>query len=150
MADLFGNESRFKDLEYLTAKEKETVYKHWIRFLEEGLQKKHFTKQLYKHLRLHCGVHAHYDINGCYGYYFEQPQNTMSFIDGFISYTSDMFRCKDYDDINDAMRNALVKHTDLIKKVKARELLENDLKLIAGLFHRHGIRECHLTYPESY
>lgn len=76
-------EIKFKDAEFLTAKEKEHVYKDFVKFVENGFQIEQFTKKLYDHLHLHCGFIAHYDKTGFYANYFKEPEDTKSFMEHF-------------------------------------------------------------------
>ena len=95
----------FKDVEFMTAREKELVLKNWTTFLKHGLQKQHFTKRLYEHLYLHCGFIANFNLGGFYSTYFEAGQDTEKFFEHFCTYTTGHHGANaDYDDINTAMR----------------------------------------------
>lgn len=95
----------FRDVEFMTAREKELVLKNWRTFLQHGLKKEHFTKRLYEHLHLHCGFIGHYNIHGFYSTYFEAGQDTERFFEHFCEYTVSHFGANsDYDDVNAAMR----------------------------------------------
>jgi hypothetical protein len=95
----------FKDVEFMTSREKELVLKNWRNFLEHGLQKQHFTKRLYEHLHLHCGFIANFNIHGFYSAYFEAGQDTERFFEHFCNYTAADCRANgDYGDVNTAMR----------------------------------------------
>ena len=52
----------FRDVRFLSAREKELVLKAWVRFLKRGLCWEDFTKRLYEHLHLHCSFVAHYNV----------------------------------------------------------------------------------------
>jgi hypothetical protein len=97
----------FKDVEFMTAREKELVLKSWRNFLKNGLQKQHFTKRLYEHLHLHCGFIANFNIHVFYSAYFEAGQDTERFFEHFCNYTAADCRANgDYGDVNTAMRQA--------------------------------------------
>lgn len=95
----------FRDVEFMTAREKEMVLKNWRTFLQHGLQKQHFTKRLYEHLHLHCGFIANYNIYMFHSTYFEAGQDTERFFEHFCAYTLDHCGANsDYNDVNAAMR----------------------------------------------
>lgn len=64
----------FTDTEFLSASEKAKVLNNWKLFVSSGFKRTRFTKALYKHLSLHCGFIAHYDINGFYAARFADAQ----------------------------------------------------------------------------
>jgi hypothetical protein len=102
---------QFTDSEFMTAKDKELVIRQWETFLNNGLQRKHFTDRLYKHLTLHCSFIAHYSIHGFYQTYFESPQASINFLSQFdkdkgnisVEYGATYWLNGDYEDINKAM-----------------------------------------------
>jgi hypothetical protein len=50
----------FQDVRFMSAAQKTTVLRAWIRFLKSGLRCDQFTKALYDHLIQHCSFIAHY------------------------------------------------------------------------------------------
>ena len=50
----------FRDVQFMSAAQKTTVLRAWIRFLKSGLRFDQFTKALYDHLIQHCSFIAHY------------------------------------------------------------------------------------------
>ena len=102
----------FTDTEFMTAQEKSTVLKQWRTFLQSGLKKEHFTKMIYKHLHLHCGFIAHYDIHGFFSTYFESRADTQEFFDQLFNYP---YAPRDYEDINKAMR---IEYKELEPKIQ--------------------------------
>ena len=108
----------FTDVEFMTTKEKELVLKNWKRFIEDGLQRRHFTKRLYEHLHLHSGFVANFNVGGFYSVYFEAGQDIERFFEHFCNYKV----LDDYSDINTAMREVYNKHKDAIKAQ-----IENDI-----------------------
>lgn len=116
----------FKDVQFMTAKEKELVLKNWKTFLKHGLKKQHFTKRLYEHLHLHCGYVANYDIHGFYSTYFEAGQDTERFFDHFCTYTVSHYGANsDYDDLNTAMREVYDEYKDAIEKKAAADIADS-------------------------
>ncbi len=73
----------FRDVEFMSAREKELVLKAWVRFVRNGLRFEDFTRRLYEHLHLHCGFIAHYDRAGFYRTYFENEEETVLFLSQF-------------------------------------------------------------------
>ena len=94
---------QFKDVEFLTAKEKELILRSWTRFLKNGLRKEDFTKRLYEHLHLHCGFIAHYDIHGFYSTYFTDITGKERFFDHLFGDYNQRCQIDDYKDIQEAM-----------------------------------------------
>ena len=74
---------KFKDVRFLSAREKAQVLKQWETFLKYGCKKEHFTKLLYNHLTTHCSFIAHYDLHGFYATYFEEGEDTVRFLSQF-------------------------------------------------------------------
>ncbi len=72
-----------KDVEFMTAKEKELVLKQWERFLKNGLKWEDFTDRLYKHLTLHCSFIAHYSREGFFNTYFTEGDMVVQFLSQF-------------------------------------------------------------------
>lgn len=70
--DTEGRSSR-DNKPFTTSKEKMTVYKKWISFLNGHFKQSSLSKALYQQLHLHCRYIAHYDIHGFYQTYFEFP-----------------------------------------------------------------------------
>jgi len=101
----------FTETEFMTAKEKELVLKNWKKFIENGLQRRHFTKRLYEYLHLHSGYVANFNVSGFYSVYFEAGQDTERFFEHFYNYKV----LDDYSDINTAMRKVYDKYKDAIK-----------------------------------
>ena len=101
-----------KDTKFMTAKDKEITLKQWRTFIKDGMQAKHFTKRIYDHLILHCSFIAHYNREGFYCTYFQQPEDTIKFLEQFDPNGEHRnvelgggywFTDMDYHDLNDAM-----------------------------------------------
>jgi len=93
----------FTEAEFLSASEKEKVYKNWTKFVDWLVSDKRgttegsdygsfdsigirlFTDRVYKHLSLHCGFIAHYSRHGFFGTYFMSGQDTETFFDNLVS-----------------------------------------------------------------
>ena len=52
--------NEFRDVQFMSAAQKATILRAWVRFLKSGLQFEQFTKALYNHLIQHCSFIAHY------------------------------------------------------------------------------------------
>ena len=108
----------FKDVKFMTAKEKELVLKSWKNFLkklsgdEEEILNRSFTERLYSHLMQHCEFIAHYDRPGFFQTYFADPEDSFNFFQQFdkdkgyrsFEYGWNMWLTYEpYNDINKAM-----------------------------------------------
>lgn len=105
-----------KSTKFMPAEEKEKVLKDWQRFMKSDFDKAKFTKSLYNHLIQHCSFIAHYNIQGFYSTYFENPEDTIKFMkqfdreQGCVSVEYGMkywLNSEDYGDINTAMVESL-------------------------------------------
>ena len=105
-----------KSTRFMSSADKEKVLKDWQRFIESDFDKARFTKQLYNHLIQHCSFIAHYNQQGFFGTYFEDPEHTMRFLRQFdrdsgcksAEYGMDgWLKSEDYFDINSAMVEAI-------------------------------------------
>ena len=140
---MYTSKYNFRDTEFMSANEKEKVLRDWKKFLQALLDNYEsadaaFTKRLYKHLHLHCGYIAHYNINGFYRTYFSNPRDTLSFFKGW----EEEIRCaRDYEDINTAMREEFLKINDKLYKILQDEIRHRDFEEVKQtLAKRWGIR----------
>ena len=116
----------FKDVQFMTAKEKELVLRNWNTFLRHGLKKQHFNERLYEHLHLHCGYIANYDIHGFYSTYFEAGQDAERFFERFCTYTAQNYGANgDYEDLNTAMRKVYDEYKEVIGKKAAADIADS-------------------------
>lgn len=138
----------FRDVEFMTAKEKELVLKQWITFVKNGFQLKHFTKGLYHHLMQHCSFIAHYDRGGFYSTYFERPEDTVRFLAQFdldeggesTEYGGIGWRQReDYTDINTAMCRAIDPYKDAIYARCQNQAVDRDVEAGIALLKARGI-----------
>src|SRR5271169_283699 len=75
----------FQDVQFMSAAQKATILRAWVRFLKSGLQFEQFTKVLYNHLIQHCSFIAHYDRAEFYSFYFERGDSIARFLSQFDS-----------------------------------------------------------------
>ncbi len=75
----------FTDGKYLTAAEKEKIAKGFERFVKGGFKQTQFTKAIYKHLSLHFGFIAHFDIHGFYHARFANPDGRLETVKMILS-----------------------------------------------------------------
>jgi hypothetical protein len=95
----------------MSAAQKTTILRAWVRFLKSGLQFEQFTKALYNHLIQHCSFIAHYNRAGFYSHYFEAGDSTAFFLSQFdsrgqcssVEYGGRHWLSGDYEDVNRAM-----------------------------------------------
>jgi len=135
------------DSEFMSAKEKTLVLEQWERFLKNGLKVEWFTGRLYEHLSLHASFIAHFNRQGFFDTYFEDPEATIRFLNQFDG--DHGFRSAecggtwwlkgDYGDINGAMCRVLESYkVPLYMKLKG-ETRRRDLALAGRLLAKHGI-----------
>ena len=143
----------FTDTQFLTAKEKQLVYKDWVRFLDAliadtgnstidrygndiPLLFRKFTKRLYNHLHQHCGYIAHYNQWGFFCTYFQGGDDIASFIEAF---KDDRYPLEDYIDINGAMLKELGTREKAILNKANNEQRETDILQAKALLAKHGM-----------
>ncbi len=141
--------TELKDVQFMSAAEKQRVLKQWETFLKYGCQAKHFTKPLYNHLTLHCSFIAHYSREGFYSTYFESGDDTAHFLKQFdnrkgvpmsIEYNMDYwYRDSDMGDINSEMCRIAVKYIDGLTQTAAKSQEDADIAEARRLLSRHSI-----------
>lgn len=140
-------EFELKDSEFLSAKEKATILRQWKRFIEKGFRFEDFTKELYKHLTLHCSFIAHFDKGGFYNTYFEHPEDTIRFLQQFdadfafksVEYGGVWWMQGEYADINKAMCDILEPHKTALYEKLIAKARENDILKARQLLAKHGL-----------
>ena len=137
--------TQFKDVEFMTAKEKELVCRQWRTFVEGGFQRKHFTNRIYQHLSLHCSFIAHYDINGFYDVYFSNDRlNTLRFIEQFTTGKSaemgmDYWIGGDYADLNPAMMEIMQINADKLTTKLSNNIQTEELGYAQKIAGKYGM-----------
>ena len=135
----------FRDVEFMSAREKELVLKAWVRFLKNGLRWQGFTRRLYEHLHLHCQFIAHYNRLGFYQAYFERGEDTVRFLSQFdkrggcrsVEYGM-LSWFGDYEDLGRAMIEEAAPYIPrLIEQAQERER-EADCAEAQRLLAKHG------------
>lgn len=120
----------FRDVEFMTAREKELVLRNFKTFLRHGLKKEHFHNRLYKYLHLNCGFIAHYNIHRFYCEYFETGHDIERFFEHFCGYCGQICeRNADYGDLNTAMCQVYDQFKDAITS-KAEDDIDKRLELL--------------------
>lgn len=125
---------QFNDVQYMTAKEKEKVYKNF----KQVVAKRDINlmqKSLYNHLHLHCGFIAHYDIHGFKAEY--SGQNFRRFIEWLMENPHLVWG--DYTDINGGIREYLAGQYQQILAELDAEQANRELILLRALAEKHGI-----------
>ncbi len=115
-------QSGFSDGQFMTAKQKERVSKAFDLFLKNNFKREYFTKELYEHLHLHCGFIAHNSIDGFYGTYFEDPDDTVSFLE-YLFVNNYSLKQEAYEDVARAFINSFKKHKEEVMVYLRNELL---------------------------
>jgi len=129
-----------KDVQFMSAKDKELTLKRWKTFISKGLKEKHFTKRIYQHLNLHCSFIAHYNRSGFYHTYFVNPESTIQFFDRFCdSGISHWYRDPDYSDLNSVMVEVAEEYRSTSKVQLKQTIKERDLLIAKQLLEKHGV-----------
>lgn len=132
----------FKPTEFMSDKQKEAALREWQRFIDSGFNRKYFTGRLYDHLHLHCSFIAHFNIQGFYSSYFENPENTLKFLKQFdrdydcksVEYgTNYWLTSEDYHDLNSEMVKSLEPYKEKIYAGLKQKTREMKLKQIEQL-----------------
>lgn len=141
--------TRIKDVTFMTAEEKQKVLRHWRQFLQSGLSKDKFTKDLYHHLTLHCSFIAHYDLHGFYATYFKEGEDTVRFLSQFdnrngipksVEYgMTYWYTGSDYNDINSAMCQIASRYIPALVEKARQEQTQLDIMRATALLAKHGI-----------
>ena len=139
--------SEFKDSEFMTARDKELVLAQWKRFVERGFSFEHFTDRVYKHLSLHASFIAHFDRQGFFSTYFEDPETTITFLNQFdsdygfrsVEYESTWWLDGDYADINRAMCSVVEANKHRLYQELRRKVRGRDLAIASKLLEKHGV-----------
>lgn len=138
---------QFRDVQFMSAAQKTTTLRAWVRFLKSGLRFEQFTKTLYDHLIQHCGFIAHYSRIGFYSHYFEAGDSTALFLSQFdprgpcasVEYGGCFWLSGEYEDINRAMiaeGDALI--PSLIESAHRRQKA-TDMALATALLSRYEL-----------
>lgn len=138
---------QFKDAKFMAAAEKTMVLKQWKAFIAGSFQWEHFTERLYKHLSLHCSFIAHYNRAGFYDTYFSNPEDTIRFVAQFdrskgsisVEYGMDFWLKGEYEDLNQAMCEAIDLYKKSIYQRCAERIRERDLAQARHLLEKHGL-----------
>lgn len=143
-----------KDVQFMSAKEKEVVLKQWITFVKNGFQLKQFSDRIYQHLIMHCSFIAHYNRNGFYQTYFEQPEDTAKFLKQFdkdfacisVEYGGSWWvNNEEYNDINTAMSKAIEPYKQVIYERCNKDEKQRDIACASALLRKHKIKILEVT-----
>jgi hypothetical protein len=137
----------FRDVRFMSAAQKTTVLRAWIRFLKSGLRFDQFTKALYDHLIQHCSFIAHYNRAGFYSHYFEVGDSTAFFLSQFdsrgrclsVEYGGRHWLSGDYEDVNRAMIAEGEAFIPSLLDTAHRRQETADIATATALLAKHGI-----------
>jgi hypothetical protein len=76
----------FTPTEFSTVADKEKFAAHFQRFVSGGFKRTVFPKWFYNRLSMTFAMIAHYDRNGFYAEYFEDPYETSRFLEECLAY----------------------------------------------------------------
>ena len=137
---------RFRDAEFMSAREKELVLKSWVRFLKHGVRYEDFSHRLYEHLHLHCQFIAHYNRAGFYQTYFSNGEDMVRFLSQFdkreesrsVEYGGWSWQEGAYEDLAKAMvEEASAYLPELLEQAQAKQR-KADLEEAERLLAKHG------------
>jgi len=131
----------------MSAAQKTTVLRAWIRFLKSGLRFDQFTKALYDHLIQHCSFIAHNNRAGFYSHYFEAGDSTAFFLSQFdsrgrcssVEYGGQHWLSGDYEDVNRAMIAEGEAFIPSLLDAAHRRQEAADIATATALLAKHGI-----------
>ena len=138
----------FRDGEFMSGRDKQSVLVAWIRFLKGGLRRADFIQRLYVHLSLHCSFIAHYSRAGFYAEYFERGEDTARFLSQFdkrgecrsVEYGGTWWLQGEYADLNGAMvEEAAVFIPALVESARAARRAA-DIAEAQRLLAKHGLQ----------
>ena len=137
----------YTDAEFMSAKEKDQIYKHWSHFLVVLLVDvdkafNHFSERLYKHLSLHCGFIAHYNRKGFFDTYFS---GGIEEFNAFVKTIRENSWMKEYQDINKAMMNLLDEHLEKLERIFENRSFAKDLYELKNIMIRNKLEQVSLT-----
>jgi hypothetical protein len=139
----------FSDAEWLSAEEKRSIATQWSRFVKCGFKPEKFTKAIYKHLHLHCGFIAHYNLRGFYHTYWDgeviryAEENKMlirpvpAIFYNWESFLKQFSIWGKYTDISSAMMKTLIDELTNLNKENISELkkiYDHDIENAFALF----------------
>lgn len=154
--------TEFKDVEFMTGKEKLLVLKQWTSFIKtlNDVWSAHqvttqdldrlflkFTDRVYEHLNLNCSFIAHFDRRGFFGTYFTEPENLINFLHQFdkdldfksVEYGGSGWIEGDYSDLNKAMCEVVEEYKSVLYKILAEKLKADDIATAKSLLAKHNI-----------
>ena len=137
---------RFKDVQFMTAKLKTKVFRAWVRFLKSNFNRTQFSEELYDHLIQHCQFIAHFNRQGFYNVYFDDPQGTLKFVAQFdpngsgrsVEYGQDGWLSGDYKDINEAMRRVMGEFVERLTARANSTERRRDAVIVKLICKKHG------------
>jgi len=142
MKKLFSPD-QFTPTEFHTKEDKAKFANHFIRFMESGFRRSLFTHGFYTELSNTFGHIAHYDINGFYSTFFEDPKDWTSFLDCTLDYPCYGDPGWTYSDVERAIQDYLRAHPELLALIEQKSHnseRNQDLEEIRRLAGKHGIK----------
>lgn len=145
---------KFSDSDFLSARDKYLVYTKYRSFLD-SLKKEYekprevhgrihsapffrFHERLYEHLHLECGFIAHNNREGFYHTYFEDPEDTIHFIDHMKK--AEEHCNKEFTDINEALAEETKRQAQQLNQAMSMRIKKRDIETARSLLKRHGLK----------
>jgi hypothetical protein len=148
----------FFEAPFMTVRDKELTFKDWLRFIHGFIDlsltkdqlRCRFTRRLYEYLTMHAAFIAHFNEQGFWETYFEEPEDTIRFFSQFdpdgeqqsVEYGGHFWvggPDGGYRDINEAMIEATRPYQSAIRNRAGLEQRNLDVKRGRALLAKHGL-----------
>lgn len=121
----------FHDGKYLSIKDKENLFKAYVRFVNSDFEESKFTKGLYNHISIRFSFIAHYNLGGFYDKRFADPDGRIKTYDAIANASHWEFNDDNTSgtgDLNKAIHDFTVKNKSKFvedaKELKKKQLIE--------------------------
>lgn len=125
------NADQFTATEFYSAEDKRRFAEHFVKFVLSGFKRTMFYKWFYQQLSNCFGHIAHYDINGFYAHFFENPEDMLR----FVEITRDYMVCGNarytFSDVERAIQSWFNRHDAEVKRVLRQQNTQHNAEVQA-------------------